>query len=118
MLIATDMTAQIAQEVNRPALPRGTEHRRERRFEPRVRVADGRLHPDQATRDQRPQELAPERLGLRGADVQADDLAPARLVDGVRDHHALARDAPPGRGPFRPWRRRTGRGTDPPTAAP
>ena len=39
------------------------------------------------------EELAPERLGLRLADVEADDLAPAGLVDGVRDHDALARDA-------------------------
>ena len=39
------------------------------------------------------QELAPERLGLRLADVEADDLAPAGLVDGVGDHDALARHA-------------------------
>ena len=39
------------------------------------------------------EELAPERLGLRLADVEADDLAPAGLVDGVRDHDALARNA-------------------------
>ena len=36
----------------------------------------------------------PERLGLRGADGQADDLAAPRLVNGVRDHDGLALHAP------------------------
>jgi hypothetical protein len=48
------------------------------------------LDPDQAAGDQRPEELGPERLGLRSADVQADDLAPARFVDGVGDDDGLA----------------------------
>src|SRR5687768_18204391 len=55
-------------------------------------VADRQLDADQPARDQASEELAPERLGLRGADIEADDLAAAGLVDGVRDHHALARD--------------------------
>jgi hypothetical protein len=55
-------------------------------------VADGQLDADQAAHDQRPQELAPERLSFRFADVQADDLAPAGLVHGVGDHDVLARD--------------------------
>src|SRR4051794_15843029 len=45
---------------------------------------------EQAARDQAPEELAPERLGLRLADVEADDLPPAGLMDSVRDHDALA----------------------------
>src|SRR5688500_17123542 len=55
-------------------------------------VADRQLDADQPARDQASEELAPERLGLGGADIEADDLATAGLVDGVRDHHALARD--------------------------
>src|SRR4051794_14959482 len=46
---------------------------------------------DQAARDQAAQELAPERLSLGLADVEADDLAPPGLMHGVRDHDALAR---------------------------
>src|SRR5436190_3508269 len=42
--------------------------------------------------DQRAQELAPERLRLCLADVQANDLAAAGLMHRVRDHHTLARD--------------------------
>ena len=38
-------------------------------------------------------ELAPEHLGLRGADVEADDLPAARLVHGVGDHDARALNA-------------------------
>ena len=58
-----------------------------------MRVADGQLHPDQATGHEASEEVAPERLGLRFADVEADDLAPTGLVDGVRDDDALARHA-------------------------
>jgi hypothetical protein len=43
--------------------------------------------------DQRAQEVGPERLGLGLADVDADDLAAAGLVDGVGDHDALSDDA-------------------------
>jgi hypothetical protein len=58
-----------------------------------VRVADRELDADQAAGDERPEEVAPERLRLGLADVEADDLAPAGFVDGVRDDDALARDA-------------------------
>ena len=50
----------------------------------------------EATLDERAQQLAPERLGLGRADVEADDLAAARLVDGVRHPHTLAHDAAAG----------------------
>ena len=58
----------------------------------RLRIADRELDADQPARDERAQELAPERLGLRGADIQPDDLAAAGLVNGVSDDDALARD--------------------------
>ena len=38
---------------------------------------------------QRAEELAPEGLGLRLADIDADDLPPAGLVDAVGDHQGL-----------------------------
>jgi hypothetical protein len=44
-------------------------------------------------RHERPQKLAPERLSLRCADVEADDLPASRLVHGVRDNHALRHHA-------------------------
>jgi hypothetical protein len=60
-------------------------------FQPRVRAGD-QLDSDEAARDQRSEELAPERLGLRLADVEADDLAPAGLTHAMRDDNRLARD--------------------------
>src|SRR5690349_15685730 len=93
MLVAADVAAQISEEVHGAALPRRAEDLRERGLQSRVRIADGKLDADQAPRDERAQELAPERLGLRGADVQADDLPAARLMHSVRDHDALACDA-------------------------
>src|SRR3954451_208587 len=64
----------------------------QRGLQPRMRVTDRELDADQAARDERPQELAPERLGLGLSDVQTDDLPPPGLADGVRDHDRLARD--------------------------
>jgi hypothetical protein len=94
VLIAADVTAHVAEKVHGAALPRRAERLRQCGLQAGVRVTDGKLHADQAPREQRPEELAPERLGLRRADVQADDLPTAGLVHGVRDHDALARDAP------------------------
>jgi hypothetical protein len=65
-----------------------------RGLQARMCVADRELDADQPARDEATEELAPEGLGLRGADVEADDLAPAGLVDGVGDHDALACHAP------------------------
>jgi hypothetical protein len=95
VLIAADMTAQVAQEVHGAALPRRPEDLGQRGLQARVGVGDGELDADQPARDERPEELAPERLGLRLADIEADDLPPARLMHGVRDHDRLARDAAP-----------------------
>jgi hypothetical protein len=44
-------------------------------------------------RDQPTKELAPERVGLGRADVEANHFPASSLMDGVGDHHALARDA-------------------------
>src|SRR3954447_26276448 len=93
VLVATHVAAQIAEEVHRAALPRRAEDLSEGGLQSRMRVADRERDADEAARDERSEELAPERLGLGVADVQTDDLPAPGLVDGVRDHDALARDA-------------------------
>jgi hypothetical protein len=54
-----------------------------------VRIRDDQLHAGQTALDQRPQERSPERLGLALADVEADHLPVAGLVDGVGEHERL-----------------------------
>jgi hypothetical protein len=90
VLVLASVTETIAQEVDSAALPWAAEHLRQCRLQSRMGVGDRELHANQAALDQAAQELAPERLGLGLADIQADDLAASGLVHGVRDHHALA----------------------------
>ena len=59
-------------------------------------IGDHQLDTRQPARDQPAQELAPEGLGLGGADIEGDHLAIARLVDGVGDHEGLSAHAPSG----------------------
>ena len=93
MLVLADVPAEIPEAVHGAPLPGRAQNLRQRRLQPRVRVADGQLHAGEATRHKAAQELPPERLGLGLADIQTDDLAASRLVHGVRDHDALARHA-------------------------
>ena len=67
----------IADEVHGAALPRAAEHPGDRVLEALVGVGDAQAHAVQAAAAQRSEELAPERLGLDLADVEADHLAPA-----------------------------------------
>jgi hypothetical protein len=90
VLIATRVAEAVAQEVHGAALPRCAEGLGDRVLEPLVGVADDQLHPDQAARNELSEELGEERLGLRRAHVERDDLAPPRLVDAVGDDHTLA----------------------------
>jgi len=90
VLIAAGMAQAVSEEVHGAALPRRAEDLGDRVLQPLVGVGDDQLHADQATGDQRAHEVRPERLGLGGADVQADDLPPAGLVHAVGDDHALA----------------------------
>ncbi len=92
-----DVPAQVAQKVDGAALPGGPKNLRERGLQAWMGVGDGELDADQAARDQAPEEGAPERLGLGRADVQADDLAAAGLVDGVRDNTPFLTTRPPSR---------------------
>src|SRR5436190_21164015 len=75
------------------ALPAGAEHSTGRRFEPLMGVGDDQLDPAQAAPRQALQKARPERLGLRGTDVQPDDLTPAIGVGGNRDYCRDRNDA-------------------------
>jgi hypothetical protein len=92
VLVAAHVAAQVAEEVHRAALPRRAEYLGQRRLQAGKRVADRERDADQVARDERAQELTPDRLGLRLADVEADDLPATGLVDRVGDDDALARD--------------------------
>lgn len=82
-------SAEHGPDVHGTALPRRAEHPGQRGLQARVSVADRELHADQPSGDQAPEEVSPERLGLRFADVEARDLPAARLVHAVSDHDDL-----------------------------
>jgi hypothetical protein len=90
VLIAAGVPEAVSEEVHRAALPRRAQHLGDRVLQPLVGIGDDQLHADQAAGHQRAHEVGPERFGLGGADVQADDLPPAGLVHAVGDDHALA----------------------------
>jgi len=71
-------------------LPAGLQDLGDGRLDALVAVADDELHTAQATAVQAAQELRPEGLGLRSADLQAQHLAVTVGVhaDGHYDRHA------------------------------
>jgi hypothetical protein len=83
------MTQQVPEEMDGAALPGAAQHLRDRLLQARVGVGDTKPHPVQSTRPQTAQELAPERLGLGLANVQADHLAAAGGGYAVGDHQRL-----------------------------
>jgi hypothetical protein len=89
VLVAAGVAEAIPEEVDGAALPGTAKMAGDRGLKALVGVGDDELHAAQAARDQRLEELAPERLGLRLADVDAEDLPPTRLVHAVGNHHAL-----------------------------
>ena len=78
VLVLAGVPEAVAEEVDGAALPGAAEDLRDRRLQPGVRVGDRELDADQAALDQAAEELGPERLGLGLADVDREDLAPAR----------------------------------------
>jgi hypothetical protein len=70
------------------------QHPRDSSLEPFVRVRDHQLDAAQAAPGESTQKIDPEDLGLRGADCQAQDLAPAVVVHGNRDNYRNRYDAP------------------------
>ena len=75
--------------VHPAALPRGVEQLGDGGLEALVGIGDDQLDAAQAATGHALEEGGPEGLGLRRADVQADDLAPAI---GVRGHGDYRRD--------------------------
>ena len=88
VLTARDMCQGIAHPVDTTALPGGFEHPRDGGPEAGMRVTDHQPNASEAPGLQGAQKLGPEGLGFRGADTEADDLAPPLGVR--RDGH----DAP------------------------
>ena len=74
-------------------LPRRAEHAPDGGLEALVGIRDDELHAREPALDQIAQEVGPEDLRLRRADVQADDLAPALGGDGHGDYRGDRDDA-------------------------
>jgi hypothetical protein len=87
-----DVAEHVAQEMDGAALPGAAQHLGDRGLEAGVGVGDAQPHPLQAPGPQAAEELPPEALGLGLAEVQADDLTAAAVVDAVRDHQRLVPD--------------------------
>jgi hypothetical protein len=83
--LAPGMGQQVAHEMHAAALPGGMEDLCDRGLQPFMRVRDHQLDAAQAAASELAQELGPEGLGLRGADVQPEHLAAAITVDTDRD---------------------------------
>ena len=81
-------------KMNPAALPRRLEDAGDGGLDAAVGVGDDQLDPGQAAALELAQELDPEGLGLRRADVHAQHLAPAVGVDGHRDGDGDRDDAP------------------------
>ena len=87
------MPEHVAQEVDGAALPRAAKDLGDGLLEALVGVGDAQPDSGQPAGAQAAEELAPERRGLGLADVDADDLAAAGLMDCVGDHQRLVAHA-------------------------
>jgi len=83
------MPVHVSDEVDPAALPGAAEDPGDRRLQALVLVADREPHAIEPATDERSQELDPEGLGLRLADVDLDHLASSRVVDRVGDDQRL-----------------------------
>src|ERR1700693_4689402 len=81
------MRQRVAHEVNATALPRGVQNLGDCRLQPFMGIRDDELDAAQTPPGKFAQKVGPEGLGLRGADRQAQHLAPAVAVDADRDNH-------------------------------
>ena len=75
------MGARVAHEVDAASLPGGAQHLGHRRLDALVGVRDHQLHSAQTAPRELAQELGPDRLGFRSADLHAQDLAPAVAIN-------------------------------------
>ena len=83
----------IAHEVDTAALQTGRQHFRHRRLDAFMGVGDHQLDAAQPSAAQLAQEIRPEGLGFRGADVHAQHFAAAIGVGADRDDHRRRDDA-------------------------
>ena len=83
----------VAHEVDAAALPGGGEHLGDGRLDALVGVGDDQLDAAQAAPGELAQEVGPEGLGLGGADLHAEHLAPAVGVDADGDDDGDRDDA-------------------------
>ena len=70
----------VAHEVNATALPSGIQHLSDGGLNAFVGIRDHQLDATQAAAGQLAQECRPKRLGLGGADIHAENLAPAIAI--------------------------------------
>jgi len=88
------MGQRIAHKMNAAALPCGAQHLGDSGFDTFMGIGDHKLHAAQAAPRQLAQELRPDRLGFRGADLHAQHLAPAVGIDAHGDDDGDRDDAP------------------------
>ena len=103
----------VAHEVHAAALPGGAQHFGDGRLDALVGVGDHQLDAAQAAPRELAQELGPEGLGLRRADIHAEHFAPPVAVDADGDDHRRPRRCGRSRAPSRRWRRSTDRANRP-----
>src|SRR6185437_1186775 len=87
------MRQRVAHEVDAAALPAGVEHLGDGGLDALVGVGDDEFDAAQTAAGELAQKRRPERLGLGGTDVHAENLAPAVTVDANRDDHRDRYDA-------------------------
>ncbi len=87
------MGQDVAHEVDAAPLPCRAQHLGDGRLDAFMGIGDDELDAAQAAAGQLAQELRPDRLGLRGADLHAQHLAPAVRVDAQSDNDGDRDDA-------------------------
>ena len=87
------MGQHVPHEVDATALPGGRQHLGDGGLQAFMGIGDDELDATQAATGQLAQELRPDRFGFRGADLQAQNLAPAGRIDGNGDDRGDRDDA-------------------------
>ena len=90
---AAGVSQSVAHEVDAATLPCRLEYPGDSGLDAFVSVGDHKLDPGQATTLELAQEVEPESLGFRDANVHAQDLTPAVTIDCHGDGHGNRDDA-------------------------
>ncbi|ESY44940.1 hypothetical protein X745_31785 [Mesorhizobium sp. LNJC374B00] len=91
------MGQHVPHEVDAAPLPCRAQHLGGGRLDAFMGIGDDELDAAQATAGQLAQELRPDRLGLRRADLHAQHLASAVRIDADSDDNGDRDDRPPRR---------------------